>query len=108
MDKTLTLIIQAVHTWFRNNKPFKDRAVFKLERKLSSRRVVGKLYADRIDAVMDEKCPDTQRGTRDYPGMYQRGLTEVMQGLTDEEMETVEKTKEEWQENGPPIDVRLK
>jgi hypothetical protein len=31
-----------------------------------------------------------------------------MQGLTDEEMEEVEKTKEEWQESGPPIDMRLK
>jgi len=26
--------IQAIHTWFKNNKPYKDHSVFKLERKI--------------------------------------------------------------------------
>ena len=92
----------------KNNKPFKERAVFKLERKLSDRRIVGKLHADRVDATIKAKSPDLEVGDKSYPGLYQRALTEVMQGLTDEEMEEVEKTKEEWQESGPPIDMRLK
>lgn len=92
----------------KNNKPFKERAVFKLERKLSDRRIVGKLHADRVDATIKANSPDLETGDKSYPGLYQRALTEVMQGLTDEEMEEVEKTKEEWQESGPPIDMRLK
>lgn len=32
--ETLTFFYQAVYTWFKNNKPFEDRQVFRLERKI--------------------------------------------------------------------------
>lgn len=99
---------KAILTWFKNNKPFRERAVFKLERKISERRVVGKLHADRVATLISENYPVLEKGNKAYPGMYQRALTKVMDGLTDEETEEVQRTREEWQQKGPPIDVRLK
>ena len=37
---------QSVFTWFKNHKPFRDRKVFRLQRKTPLRRVVGKLKED--------------------------------------------------------------
>jgi signal recognition particle subunit SEC65 len=100
--------IQAVHTWFKNNKPYKDRAVFKLERKIPLRRVVGKLKSKEIEDKVKILNPDIEKGDKTYPGYFQKALTDVMKDLTAEETEEMEATRAEWQEVGPPIDVRLK
>lgn len=99
---------QAVHTWFKNNKPFKDRSVFKLERKISIRRVVGKLKADHLHEKITEKSPGIKKGDKEYPGLFQKSLTEYMSGMDDEEIGEMEKVRTEWQELGPPMDVKLK
>ena len=97
-----------MHTWLKNNKPFKDKAVFKLERKLSLRQVVAKLRADDIHQKILVNNMDVQKGDKDYPGLFQQALTEWMKGLSDAEVEELETTRKEWQEIGPPMDVRLK
>lgn len=97
-----------MHTWFKNNKPYKDRAVFKLERKIPLRHVIGKLKADEIHEKVVAADPDVEKGDKTYPGHFQKGLTSVMNALTKEEMEEMERIREEWQNVGPPIDVRLK
>lgn len=51
---------------------------------------------------------DVQKGDKDYPGLFQQALTEWMKGLSDAEVEELETTRKEWQEIGPPMDVRLK
>ena len=100
--------MQAVYTWFKNNKPYKDRAVFKLERKIPLRRIVGKLKANEIHEVVVAANPEVEKGDKNYPGHFQKGLTAIMKALTTEEMEDMERIREEWQNAGPPIDVRLK
>jgi hypothetical protein len=97
-----------VHTWFKNNKPFKDRSVFKLERKISLRRVVGKMRADLLHGMVMEKSTGVKKGDKDYPGLFQKLLTEYMNGMDNEEMEEMEQMRMEWQAKGPPMDVRLK
>jgi signal recognition particle subunit SEC65 len=100
--------IQAIYTWFKNNKPYKDRAVFKLERKIPVRRVIGKLKAEEIDEMVMTLAPDVEKGDKTYPGYFQKALTSLMNKLTAEEMDEMERIREEWQNIGPPIDVRLK
>jgi len=97
-----------VHTWFKNNKPYKDRSVFKLERKISIRRVVGKIRADQLHALTLEKAPNIKKGDKEYPGVFQKSLTEYMSGMNDEEKEEMERKRTEWQESGPPMDIRIK
>jgi hypothetical protein len=84
-----------VFTWFKNNKPYKDRAVFKLERKLSVRRVVGKLKADEIHEMVLAEAPEIEKGAKDYPGHFQKALTELMKGLTAEELKDMEEIRDE-------------
>ncbi len=100
--------LQAVYTWFKNNKPFKDRAVFKLERKIPLRRVIGKMRAEEIHDRVKAMNPDVEKGDKGYPGHFQKALTAIMEELTDEELEEMEATRAEWQKSGPPIDVQLK
>ena len=52
--------------------------------------------------------PEMEKGDKEYPGKFQMALTAHMKELTDEELAEMEKTREEWQGAGPPIDVRLK
>jgi hypothetical protein len=99
---------KAVHTWFKNNKPFKDRAVFKLERKIPLRRVIGKLRSDKVHDMVVAAHPEAEKGDKEYPGQFQKALTAHMKELTAEELTEMETTREEWQGAGPPIDVQLK
>jgi hypothetical protein len=99
---------KAVYTWFKNNKPYKDRAVFKLERKIPLRRVIGKLRSDKVHDMVMATHPDLEKGDKEYPGQFQKALTTYMKELTEEELAELERTREEWQRAGPPIDVRLK
>lgn len=101
-------MIQAVNNWLRNHRPFKDRQVFKLERKIPLRRVVGKLKAAEIDDIISDKHPGVRKGDKTYPGIYQQALTELMEGMSDEERAEMEGKLKEWQEEGPPVDVRIK
>ena len=79
-----------------------------MERKLSLRQVVAKLRAEDIHQLIMDKTPDAQKGDKEYPGLFQQALTILMKGLTDDEVEELEKTRKEWQEIGPPMDVRLR
>jgi hypothetical protein len=97
-----------VHTWLKNHKPFKDKAVFKLERKLSLRQVVAKLRVDDIHQLLSDKHPDVQKGDKEYPGLFQQALSMCMKGLTSDELAELEQTRKDWQESGPPMDVRLR
>lgn len=99
---------QAVYTWFKNNKPFKDRAVFKLERKIPLRRVVAKSKAEELHEIVKKTNPGIEKGDKAYPGHFQKAVTSLMKDLTAEELEEMETLRAEWQDAGPPIDVRLK
>lgn len=82
--------------------------MFKLERKIPLRRVVGKLKTDRIHEMVKEVNPEVEKGHPAYPGYFQKALTTVMDELTEDEMEEMEAVRAEWQISGPPIDVRLR
>jgi hypothetical protein len=79
-----------------------------LERKTSLRRVVGKLRADEIDAMISANNPDVKKGDKSYPGLFQHAVTQCLKDLTDEEKTEMEKVRDEWQASGPPLDVQLR
>ena len=82
--------------------------MFKLERKISSRQVLSKTRAGDIHTLVLEKNPDVQKGDKAYPGLFQQALTELKNSLSRDELDEVETTAKEWQEAGPPMDVRLR
>lgn len=90
----------------KNNKPFKHRAVFRLERKIPVRRVVAKVKATEIQEAVAAKYPDVERGSKEYPGLFQKSLTGYMQNMGGEELKRMEGIRAEWQETGPPPDVQ--
>lgn len=101
-------LFKAVNNWLKNHRPFKERQVFKLERKIPLRRVVGKLKAAEIEAIISEKHADLPKGDKTYPGVYQQAVTEVMSQMSEEEMKRMQEQLAEWQTEGPPLDLRIK
>lgn len=79
-----------------------------MERKIPLRRVIGKLKADELQEMVKKLNPDMEKGDKAYPGHFQKALTIMMKDMSSEELEEMEATRAEWQEAGPPIDVRLK
>ena len=97
-----------MNIWLKNNKPFKDRAVFRLSKKILLRRVIATLRADDIHDTVLSEHPDAKKGDKEYPGLFQKALTEYMESLDDEQKEEFEKTREEWQTKSHPREVQLK
>lgn len=52
--------------------------------------------------------PEVQKGARNYPGLFQKALTQYMEGMEKTEIEDMESLLTEWQERGPPPDVQLR
>jgi len=100
--------LQAVHTWYKNNKPFKNQVVFWLEQKILLWRVVAKLKADEIHKLLMEKDPDVEKGGKEYPGLFQKGLTEYMGRMRKSELAEMEEVRMEWQDARPPREIQLK
>jgi len=69
---------------------------------------VGKVKAAEINDLITSKHPGLQKGDKAYPGIYQKAVTEFMTNMTKEETQEMEELLEEWQAEGPPLDVRLK
>jgi len=82
--------------------------VFKLERKIPLRRVVGKIKAVEIEEIINERTPNLPKGDKAYPGLYQQAVTEYMTQMSEEEKAEMEEVLEDWQSSGPPMDVRLR
>ena len=73
---------KAVYTWLKNHKPLRDRQVFKMERKIPLRQVVGKVRAAEIEEIISTNNPDLRKGDKSYPGYEspQRGFVLLLQG----------------------------
>lgn len=82
--------------------------MFKLGRKVPLRRVVAKLYADDVHAMVVKNNPDIVKGHRLYPGALQKALTKFMIKMSDEDLEEAEKERKKWENEGPPMELRLK
>lgn len=82
--------------------------MFRLERKIPVRRVVAKLRATEIHELVMEDCPEVEKGSSEYPGLFQKSVSKYIRNLSADELNEMETTRKEWQENGPPRDVQLK
>jgi uncharacterized protein len=61
-----------------------------------------------IEEIIASSHPDLNRGDKSYPGIYQQAVSEYMRNMSDEERQEMQELLEEWQAEGPPLDVRLK
>jgi len=101
------IFCQTINVWLKNNKPFKNRAVFRLERQIPVRRVVAKLRRNEIEALVGAEYPNVQKGSHEYPGIYQKTLTKYIAEMSKEELKEMAVVRADWQESGPPLDVQL-
>jgi len=82
--------------------------VFRLERKIPVRRVIAKLRTTEIKDLVAEINPDVEKGSSEYPGLFQKALTTYITNLSGDEIQEMEKVRTEWQDNGPPREIQLK
>lgn len=104
----LLCITQAIGSWFRNNKPFKEKIIFKLEKKLSLRRVIAREKAEELHAKVLEDDPDIKKGSTQYLGKFQKVLSSLMESMSAECKAEMEGERAKWEKEGPPLELRLK
>ena len=63
---------------------------------------------DEIHKSVLADYPDMEKGDKSYPGCFQKSVTKYISELSSEETEEMEKVRTEWQNSGPPLEVRLK
>ncbi|KAF9523388.1 hypothetical protein CPB83DRAFT_898871 [Crepidotus variabilis] len=99
-----------IKTWYKGKSPAtKERRIFRFERRIALRKVVGFKKAKIIDEAVMEKLPEDKKKDRNaYFALYQTTLSEVMQTLSKKEKKQMETIREEWQAEGPPEDVQIK
>ena len=71
-----------------------------MEQKISIQRVIGKLKGDQIERIISEQSPDLRKGDKSWPGAHQKAVTKILAEM--------EKAREKWTTQGPPLDVRLR
>lgn len=76
-----------------------------LGRDWSVRRVVWIKKQDEIHESI-RKLTDARRGTPRYLGYYQSATTLVINEMSEDELEEIERTVEEWKTKGPPEPVQ--
>jgi hypothetical protein len=59
--------------------------VFKMERKIPLRRVVAWMKAEEIHEMVNSDHPDVRKGDKEYPGLFQKAVSEYLQELPDNE-----------------------
>ena len=82
--------------------------MFKVERKLTLRWVVGRVRAAEVERLIKSTHPNLEKGDKTYPGLYQKCLTVYMNGLDSEDKKALEGEMERWQREGPPMELRIK
>jgi len=95
-----------VKAWFQNcarRKGIKER--FQLGRKFSVCRVVFREKADEIWRLVQEWA-GVAPGHREYLGYFQRAVTEIMDEMSDNELEDMEVKRKEWEQEAYPADVQ--
>ncbi|KAF9521251.1 hypothetical protein CPB83DRAFT_841417, partial [Crepidotus variabilis] len=99
-----------VKSWYKSKSPAsKERRVFRFERRIALRKVVGHKKSKIIDEAVMEKLPEDKKNDRNaYFALYQKTLSEVMATLSKKEKRQMEATRDEWQAEGPPEEVQIK
>lgn len=72
------------------------------------RRVVGKMRTEEIQDLITAQNPDIEKGDKRYPGLYQKALSDYMSHMSNDEKVEMQVVLEEWQAEGPPLDVQLR
>ena len=79
----------------------KPRGIKKYLKKYTIRDVVHAQYGPKISDLASQESQD-KLGTSAYLAAYPHALTAIIQALTQEEIEVMEKLVEQWNEDGAP------
>ena len=79
-----------------------------MERKIPLRRVIAKLKTDEIHMSVLAEHPNIEKGDKNYPSCFQKSVTAYISQMNKVEREQMESIWTEWQNKGPPLEVRLK
>ncbi|MDX6295882.1 MAG: hypothetical protein QOH50_5052 [Kribbellaceae bacterium] len=70
--------------------------------------MVGRTKAKEVEALVKELHPDLEKGDKAYPGCYQKTLSRYIESLSGQELEELQLEQQNWQNEGPPMEYRLK
>jgi hypothetical protein len=82
--------------------------VFKIERKIQLRWVVGRVRAAEVEKLIKLTYPEVEKGDKSYPGHYQKCLSTYVKSLGKEEKAAFEGERVKWQQEGPPMELRTR
>jgi hypothetical protein len=100
-----------IPVWYGNNAPKKDsvkslRDTGKSKR-FTTRDVVKHEFKDKIDEVI-KKDPKYDGSHKTWLSLYPKAVTDVINGLTDDQEADIQEMAEEWNDRHPPIGVQAK
>jgi hypothetical protein len=106
----ITVILQKLRNYYGNHKVanpehFESLSTLGLGQDWTVRRVVWNLKKAEIAAIIEDEMGH-QPGTGAYLGCYQKVTTQVVQNLSEEERVRCQQIADEWNHNGPPLDVK--
>jgi hypothetical protein len=100
-----------IPVWYGNNAPKKD-SVRSLRdtgrsKRFTTRDVVKHEFKDKIDEVI-KKDPKYDGSHKTWLSLYPKAVTDVINGLTDDQEADIQEMAEEWNDRHPPIGVQAK
>jgi hypothetical protein len=69
---------------------------------------VGRDRAAEVERLIKSTYPEVQRGDKAYPGCYQKCLTAYVNSLSKEDKVAFQEKRDKWQEQGPPMELRMR
>jgi hypothetical protein len=74
--------------------------------KITLRKVVSVAMKEQVHEKTKEMSRDAEPGTRKWLGYYSRALANIVANLDDDEVNEMEKLREQWEKNGIPPKVQ--
>jgi len=70
--------------------------------------VISKLKADDIEEMILEENPSLRKGDKLWPSAHQKAISKIWASMSEVEKAEMEKERENWSKQGPPMNVRLR
>jgi hypothetical protein len=100
-----------IPVWYGNNAPKKDSVKSLRDtgrsKRFTTRDVVKHEFKDKIDEVI-KKDPKYDGSHKTWLSLYPKAVTDVINGLTDDQEADIQEMAEEWNDRHPPIGVQAK
>jgi len=92
--------------WFYNyGGKGESKEKFRYGKKWTLKRVVGFMRKAEVEEIC-RRITDSAPGTTKYLGGYQKALSEVLEGLTEEEEAEYRAMAKTWTKKSPPLEIQ--